>query len=224
MTTTTTTTKATTTKAKATIEDTKLAKAWADISHKMSRTSGLIAKHTDALKIQRVYAGRIVRDVMGLESFHNKQGNLVKAKVAEALGLSTTEGKRFIASVELVDHIMATHGTVSIDGEDVALELGTGEPTRAEVEAYNAPWTGNAKKMRDVRAEKSAKVADKSDDVEAVESAPSADNDALSFNDLVIKLKELENTINALKMAGIELTDSEREIASNLIADMSASL
>src|SRR5690606_9195794 len=102
--------------------------------------------------------GRIVRDVMGLESFHNKQGNLVKAKVAEALGLSTTEGKRFIASVELVDHIMATHATVSIDGEDVALELGTGEPTRAEIEAYNAPWTGNAKKMRDVRAEKSAKV------------------------------------------------------------------
>lgn len=224
MTTTATATAAAATKAKATIEDAKLAKAWADISHKMTRTSGLIAKHTDALKIQRVYAGRIVREVMGLDSFRNKQGNIVKARVAEALGLSTTEGKRFIASVELVDHIMATHGTVSLDGEDVPLELGTGEPTRAEIEAYNAPWTGNAKKMRDVRADKSAKSADKSSDVDTAESAPVADSVALSFNDLVVKMKELENTINALKLAGVELSDSERELANNILADISAAL
>lgn len=209
-----------------------LAKRWQEISRKMAGTSRLVAKHTEALKIQRVYAGRIVREIMALDAFKNKQGNLVKAKVATALGLSTTEGKRFISAVELVDEIVATGGTVSwTTGEDQdkiehceVLVLTDGEPTTAEVEAYNAPWSGNAKKMRKNRAEKSAeKSVEKSDDSASEESA-SADSDALSFNDLVIKLKELENTINALKLAGVELTDSEREIAGNILAEVSASL
>ncbi|HCM93182.1 MAG TPA: hypothetical protein DIT09_00795 [Glutamicibacter sp.] len=130
-----------------------------------------------------------------------------------------------------MDEIVSTGGTVSWitgEGDDKethteALVLSDGEPTRAEIEAYSAPWSGNAKKMREIRAEKSAKSAD-SGETEAVESAPVDDSVALSFNDLVVKLKEVENTINALKMAGVELTDSEREIASNIIADMSASL
>lgn len=209
-----------------------LAKRWQKIARDMARSQGLIAKHTDALKVQRVYAGRIVREVMALEAFKNKQGKIVKAKIAMALSLSTTEGKRFISAVELVDDIVATGGTVSWttgEGDDAiehseVLALTEEEPTRAEVEAYNAPWAGNAKKMRANRAEKSEKSEEESAETESNESAPSADNDALSFNDLVIKLKEVENTINALKLAGVELTDSEREMASNLIADMSASL
>lgn len=230
----TTTATATATKTKATIDDKVLAKKWADISRKMNSTNRLITKHTEVLKVQRVFAGRVVREIMALPSFHNKQGNLVKARLAEALGFSTTEGKRFINSVELVDEIVSTGGTVSwITGEGdneiehtEVLVLTEGEPTPAEIEAYSSAWTGNAKKMRANRAEKkSAKSADKDNgETEGNESAPSADNVALSFNDLVIKLKEVENTINALKLAGVELTDSEREMASNIIADMSASL
>lgn len=229
----TTTATATATKTKATIDDKVLAKKWADIARKMNSTNRLITKHTEVLKVQRVFAGRVVREIMALPSFHNKQGNLVKARLAEALGFSTTEGKRFINSVELVDQVVATGGTVSwTTGEgDNAIEhseilvLTEGDPTPAEIEAYNSAWTGNAKKMRANRAEKSAKSADKDNgETEGNESAPGADNDALSFNDLVIKLKEVENTINALKLAGVELTDGEREMASNLIADMSASL
>lgn len=209
-----------------------LAKRWNKVSRDMSRSQGLIAKHTDALKVQRVYAGRIVREVMALEAFQNKGGKIVKAKIAMALGLSTTEGKRFISAVELVDDVVATGGTVTWttgegDKEEThteALELTEGEPTRAEIEAYDAPWSGNAKKMRAKREEaKATKPAKGVVSEESEESAP-AEDVALSFNDLVIKLKELENTINALKLAGVELSDGEREIAENILAEVSASL
>lgn len=194
------------------------AKAWAKAYGDIQRTTGLIEKHSTAREMHRAMGARAIAVIMTHSSFLKGTGNLNKARLATALGLSASEMGRFTKGIELYQNAIAS-GAIESDSID------------DEVHYINAPWTMNAKKMKDLREDNSefnAKVESASSqgeqsDSAKVPSAPAKDV-ALSADDLFAKIQELANTVKLLKSANVELSADDIDKAQSALAEISMGL
>lgn len=197
---------------------------WKKAMSAVTRSESAFLKAHDALRLSRVHAARALAPFLAHDAFKTGTGRVNKARIADALGANRIFIGRLIAGIELFN-VELSNGAVRED-----------TPTDLEVESINHKWEKNAKNVRESVSRNM--MGDKSERTEsgkgkaqpkAAEPAKGsepmeAESVALSGMDLLVKLKELDNTVEALRAAKVELSDDEREAALNALAQIGAML